>query len=166
MGFNTKQKVLAIGSIVARLLVPGSDWASFQWLQETSALGELMGFDFRDTLWSRFYEVAGQLYAKKDILEECLYQAEYRWFFSEETIILYDLTNTFFEGSRKYNNKAKFGRSKEKRSHAREQKHKKKKASNPNPNNSSKRIWSKFVPVSLKNVVPNHWKSYGPESDA
>jgi len=33
----------------------------------------------------------------------------------EERIILYDLTNTFFEGTGKYNPKAKYGRSKEKR---------------------------------------------------
>lgn len=36
----------------------------------------------------------------------------------DESIVLYDLTNTFFEGSAKYNAKAKFGRSKEKRSDA------------------------------------------------
>jgi transposase len=34
----------------------------------------------------------------------------------EEKIILYDLTNTFFEGTGKYNPKARYGRSKEKRS--------------------------------------------------
>jgi len=34
----------------------------------------------------------------------------------EEKIILYDLTNTFFEGTGKYNKKARNARSKEKRS--------------------------------------------------
>jgi len=33
----------------------------------------------------------------------------------QETVILYDLTNTFFEGTMRHNHKAKFGRSKEKR---------------------------------------------------
>jgi transposase len=37
----------------------------------------------------------------------------------EETIILYDLTNTYFEGRAAANSKAKFGRSKEKRSDCR-----------------------------------------------
>ncbi|MFZ3104632.1 MAG: hypothetical protein WA096_08015, partial [Smithella sp.] len=32
-----------------------------------------------------------------------------------ETLILYDLTNTFFEGTGKYNGKAHFGHSREKR---------------------------------------------------
>lgn len=41
LGFNTRQKALAIGSVVARLLAPGSDRSSFRWLQETSALGEV-----------------------------------------------------------------------------------------------------------------------------
>ena len=115
LGFNRKQEALAIGSIVARLLAPGSDRASFQWLQEVSSLGELIDFDFHDTSLSRFYESADHLFAKKNVLENRLYQAECRLFSLEESIILYDLTNTFFEGSGKYNSKAKFGRSKEKR---------------------------------------------------
>lgn len=118
MGFNRKQRALAIGSIVARLLAPGSDRASFHWLQETSSLGELIDFDFNDTSLSRFYEVADQLHSKKEMLEDWLYQAECKLFTLDESIILYDLTNTFFEGSGKYNEKAKFGRSKEKRTDA------------------------------------------------
>ncbi len=118
LGFNRKQQALAIGSIVARLLSPGSDRASFQWLQGTSALGELIDFDFNDTSLSRFYESADQLYLKKENLEDWLYQEERQMFSLEESIILYDLTNTYFEGSGKYNDKAKFGRSKEKRTDA------------------------------------------------
>ncbi|MFA5417316.1 MAG: hypothetical protein WC341_02550, partial [Bacteroidales bacterium] len=37
----------------------------------------------------------------------------------EDKIILYDLTNTYFEGRMKHSQMAKFGRSKEKRSDAR-----------------------------------------------
>lgn len=118
LGFNRKQRSLAIGSIIARLLKPGSDLASFRWLQNTSSLGELIEFDFNDTSLSRFYETADQLHSKKDILEAWLYQAESKLFTLDESIVLYDLTNTFFEGSGKYNEKATFGRSKEKRSDA------------------------------------------------
>lgn len=117
-GFSRKQRAMAIGSIAARLLMPGSDRASFHWLKQTSALGELIDFDFNDTSLSRFYEVADQLHSKKELLEDWLYQAECKLFTLDESIILYDLTNTFFEGSGKYNEKAKFGRSKEKRTDA------------------------------------------------
>lgn len=44
----------------------------------------------------------------------CIKEAEL--FALGEKIILYDLTNTFFEGSGKYNPKAKYGKSKERRS--------------------------------------------------
>lgn len=117
-GFNRKQRALAMGSIVSRLLKPGSERASFNWLQKTSSLGELIDFDYHDSSLSRFYEIADLLYAKKKVLEEWLYQSECHLFTLEESIILYDLTNTFFEGSGKYNSKAKYGRSKEKRSDA------------------------------------------------
>jgi len=62
--------------------------------------------------------VADRLYSKKDALEEWLYQREQTLFSLPESIILYDLTNTFFEGTGKFNDKAKYGRSKEKRSDA------------------------------------------------
>ena len=117
-GFTSAQRALAIGSITARLLNPGSDRSSFIWLRETSSLGELIDFDYNDTSLSRFYEVADQLYAKQEKLEESLYQTEAKVFTLDESIFLYDLTNTFFEGSGKYNDKARFGRSKEKRSDA------------------------------------------------
>ena len=62
--------------------------------------------------------MADRLYSKKDALEEWLYQREQTLFSLPESIILYDLTNTFFEGTGKFNDKAKYGRSKEKRSDA------------------------------------------------
>jgi len=51
----------------------------------------------------------------KDSLEDHLCVTEADLFSLEEKIILYDLTNTFFEGSGKYNLKAKYGKSKERR---------------------------------------------------
>lgn len=54
LGFNRKQKALAIGSVIARSLAPGSDRASFHWLRTKSSLGELIEFDYNDTSLSRF----------------------------------------------------------------------------------------------------------------
>lgn len=118
LGFTKQQKNLAIGSIVSRLLAPGSDRASFRWLREKSSLGELLDFDFYDTSLSRFYEVADIILDKKNVLEKWLYERETDLFSLNESIVLYDLTNTFLEGSGKFNSKAKFGRSKEKRTDA------------------------------------------------
>ncbi len=118
LGFNNKQLGLALGTIIGRLLSPGSDRSTFWWLQNQSALGELIGFDFNKTSLNRFYEVADLLLTKKKKIESFLYKKERDLFCTRESILLYDLTNTFFEGSGKYNDKAKRGRSKEKRSDA------------------------------------------------
>jgi len=47
----------------------------------------------------------------KDALEGHLRQGEGQLFSLKETIILYDLTNTFFESSGAYNPKARYGKS-------------------------------------------------------
>jgi transposase len=51
----------------------------------------------------------------RDELEDYLSCKEKTLFNLQETIVLYDLTNIFFEGTGKLNKKAKFGPSKEKR---------------------------------------------------
>jgi transposase len=56
------------------------------------------------------------LLKNKKAIEDHLRSKESSLFDLTERIILYDLTNTFFEGSGKYNDKARFGNSKEKRS--------------------------------------------------
>ena len=63
----------------------------------------------------RVYKVSDMLLKNKEAIEEHLSLKERNLFNLEEKIILYDLTNTFFEGSGKYNKKAHLGRSKEKR---------------------------------------------------
>jgi len=85
-------------------------------LQNVSAFGELMGVDFSNLSLDRVYKVSDKLLRHKDFLEEHLRKTEGQLFALEEKIILYDLTNTFFEGTGKYNPKARYGRSKEKRS--------------------------------------------------
>jgi transposase len=62
------------------------------------------------------YKASDKLLKHKECLEEHLSRTEGQLFALEEKIILYDLTNTFFEGTGKYNPKARYGKSKEKRS--------------------------------------------------
>jgi len=62
------------------------------------------------------YEVPDRLYEIKDELEKHLCQRTDNLFNCDNRIILYDLTNFYFEGSKRASAKAKFGRSKEKRS--------------------------------------------------
>ena len=116
LGFNRHQLPVAIGLIVGRMVCPGSELATHQWLQQRSGLGELLGYDFGATALSRLYRVSDQLLKHHHALEAHLYQQERDLFAFEETITLYDLTNTFFEGTAAANPKAQRGHSKEKRS--------------------------------------------------
>jgi transposase len=116
LGLNRPQVAAALGVIAGRMIAPGSErWAHY-WLRNISALDELMGVDFSNLSQDRVYKVSDRLLKHKDALEEHLCRTEGQLFALEEKIILYDLTNTFFEGTGKYNPKARFGRSKEKRS--------------------------------------------------
>jgi transposase len=119
LGFNRVEIAAALGMIVGRMLYPGSERRTHHWLQEKSALGELIDYNFHKLSLSRAYSASDRLLAKKSELEEFLYEQEKSLFNFNEAVVLYDLTNTYFEGTCKSNKKAAFGRSKEKRSDCR-----------------------------------------------
>ena len=115
LGLNRHQLAAVLGVIAGRMIVPGSERSTHYWLQNVSALDELMGVDFSNLSLDRVYKVSDRLLKHKDALEEHLRWSEGQLFALEEKIILYDLTNTFLEGSGKYNRKARYARSKDKR---------------------------------------------------
>ena len=115
LGFTQPQMAAALGNIVARVASPASELATHHWLQDTSGLGELIDWHYEDMPLEHLYRISDRLWKHKDVLEKHLYQQERNLFGFEETITLYDLTNTFFEGTAASNPKAQFGRSKEKR---------------------------------------------------
>ena len=115
LGLKSADIAAIIGVLCGRMIVPGSERSTHYWLQNLSALGELIDFDFSLVTLDRLYKASDHLLKHKEKIEEHLRKVETDIFDLEEKIILYDLTNTFFEGTGKYNPKAKFGRSKEKR---------------------------------------------------
>ncbi|MEI9479993.1 MAG: IS1634 family transposase, partial [Deltaproteobacteria bacterium] len=116
LGFNKPARDAALGVIAARLTAPSSERATHVWLQTMSALDDLLDADFRTLSQDRVYRVSDMLLRHKKEIEDHLRVRECSLFNLEEKILLYDLTNTFFEGTGKYNGKAHFGVSKEKRS--------------------------------------------------
>jgi len=116
LGFNRHQLSAAIGVIVGRMVHPASERATHRWLAQRSALGELLDYDFADLDLNQLYRVGDRLLVHREALQAHLYGQECDLFSLNETITLYDLTNTFFEGTAKTNAKAKRGHSKEKRS--------------------------------------------------
>jgi len=115
LGFSAWQRAAALGTLIGRMVEPGSELATHHWLQQRSALGELLDFDFTRLDLMALYRIADRLLAHKVALESFLYTRERELFALDEVITLYDLTNTYFEGTAKTNANAAFGKSKEKR---------------------------------------------------
>lgn len=116
LGFNRPQIAAAVGNIVGRMAHPGSELATHAWLRQRSALGELIDFDFETMDLNRLYRASDALHKHRDILQDHLFGAAKSLFGFADTITLYDLTNTYFEGIAAGVGKAARGRSKEKRS--------------------------------------------------
>ena len=116
LGFNKVDSVAALGSIIGRMVSPGSELHTHDWLQSRSGLGELLDHDFGNTSLTRLYTVSDKLLKHQLSLESFLANQEQSLFDLNRNIVLYDLTNTYFEGQCTRNPKAQFGRSKEKRS--------------------------------------------------
>lgn len=118
IGFSEKQINATLLSIIGRLLYPKSEKRTLEWGQNVSGLGELLGADFNRYGKNILYRVSDKLYEHKREIEKYLSKKTRNLFSLEETIILYDLTNTFFEGGIRKSELKRRGRSKEKRSDA------------------------------------------------
>ncbi len=116
LGLNGPQRAAAVGSIIGRMAAPGSERATHRWLGERSALGELLDVDFEAMSLMQLYRASDALMAHRDAIERHLFDHVTELFSLGTTIILYDLTNTYFEGEARQQCKAQRGRSKEKRS--------------------------------------------------
>jgi transposase len=116
LGFNKLELAAALGSIIGRMVSPGSELQTHDWLQSRSGLGELLDHDYGTTSLTRFYKISDKLLKHQVALEAFLAAREQTLFDLNRSIVLYDLTNTYFEGQCAANPKAQFGRSKEKRS--------------------------------------------------
>jgi transposase len=115
-GFDSEERVLAKAIIFGRLISPGSERHTIEWWSQRTALPEFPGADISKLGKNRFYEIGDLLYAHKDKIEESLFHQERKLFpFTDSTLFLYDLTNTYMEGSSLGNDLAARGHCKSKR---------------------------------------------------
>ena len=119
-GFNGIETNLAQLSVLSRLINQNSEHAIPSWLK-TVAAEELIDAWAENYSENRFYNISDLLLKNKDFIEEQLYEREKSLFNLTNTIFLYDLTNTYFEGLCNSNPKAKFcNNQKEKRTDCRQ----------------------------------------------
>ena len=116
LNFNKVQRDAVAALLIGRMAAPGSERATGRWLREQSALGDLLGVDFEAMPAMRLYRTSDLLVRHRDKIEDALFTRIKDLFALPVTVTLYDLTNTYFEGTAAGNAKAARGRSKEKRS--------------------------------------------------
>lgn len=115
-GFSEHEVQLAQTQVISRAVNPASELATARWIHENSAVMELTGYDPEKMNKDRLYKSALKLSSVKEKLEHHLSQKTNELFDIQDKIMLYDLTNTYFEGEKRNSTLAKYGRSKEKRS--------------------------------------------------
>jgi transposase len=103
--------------LFGRMISPGSEAHTIKWFRTHTALNEFPNMELiKDRGNDLFYEVGDRLYRRKDKIEMLLYQKEQELFpETETTIYLYDMTNTYLEGSALANDLAQRGHCKSKR---------------------------------------------------
>jgi len=124
LGINGATRAAILGNLIGRMAHPASEIATLNWLQTHSALGELIDADFTAMSHMSLYRASDALIQHRSAIEEHVFGSIQSLFNLEETVTLYDLTNTYsiellaghpFEGDAEDNPDANFGRSKEKR---------------------------------------------------
>ena len=115
-GVRDKDIATAKAVILSRLISPGSDRKTHKWIRASSSLAEICGIDPGKFSKDKVYEIADVLYANKVKIEHGLYSSSAKLYPTQKKLFLFDLTNTYLEGSAKANRLARRGHSKEKRS--------------------------------------------------
>jgi transposase len=105
--------------VANRLIEPLSEWALIDWSHGT-ALPELLDVRLSKTTKDRLYRVGDELLKHRKAIETSLRATSRDLFSLNRSVILYDVTNTHFEGVCAKNPKARHGRNKQKRNDCRQ----------------------------------------------
>ncbi len=116
--FNVEEQRLAYTHIISRAVHPASELATCQWIKQNSGVCELTNYPVDKLTKDKLYAISHKLYEHKSVIESRLSTKTNELFDLDDKIIIYDLTNTYFEGQMEKSTLAKYGRSKEKRSDA------------------------------------------------
>ena len=114
LGLSERQCRLAEIQVVGRLVAPRSERGTVGWFART-ALDELMPSSVHSVNKDRLYRISDTLYEHRIAIEAELAARERELFALQETIILYDLSSTYFEGIAANNKKAARGYSRDHR---------------------------------------------------
>ena len=119
LGLNVSRIATAQLMVANRLIAPLSEWALIDWAQRT-ALPEILGVRLTKSTKDRLYHTSDDLLEHRQAIEKSLRTHEADLFSLSRSVVLYDVTNTHFEGLCEKNPKARHGKNKQKRSDCRQ----------------------------------------------
>ena len=116
IGISDNESGIAQMLLTAKMIHPSNELKTQRWLQENSGAGILYNPDDHHPVSRyRLYKAATMLYKNKDEIEQKMYSTTNSLFSQKSKVVIYDLTNMYFEGQMLGSKKAKFGSSKQKR---------------------------------------------------
>ncbi len=113
-GLGERVRQLACAMTLNRLIHPASELAMPDWIRST-ALSDILQVDFHTLAEDALYRNLDRLHAQRVAIEAALAERERTLFALDQTVFLYDVTSTFFEGRALANPKAKRGYSRDHR---------------------------------------------------
>lgn len=114
-GWGREKVDTAIVQIIARAIYPYSEYKTVKYLRENSAVCEMFGLNPDKITKDTLYTSAHSLWDVHKEMEDFLHRRVCSMFDIDERILLFDLTNTYFEGRLEDSKLCHRGRSKEKR---------------------------------------------------
>lgn len=101
IGWSKEQVQLAMTQVISRAIYPGSELATSKWIRDNSAICDITGYDLNKITKDKLYQCSLDLYKYKDNIEKHLSTTTNELFDLQDRIMLYDLTNTYFEGTKR-----------------------------------------------------------------
>lgn len=115
LGWDEEKVKIGMAHLVTRTIYTPSELKSLRIMRDNSGICELLDLAIESVTTRKVYSVADWFLKEKVKLEKYLCQTTDDLFRPTNRIMLFDLTNFYFEGRKEASLKAKFGRSKEKR---------------------------------------------------
>lgn len=116
LGWDEEKVKIAMAHLVTRTIYTPSELKAMRIMRDNSGICELLDLAMEAVTTRKVYSVADWFLTEKVKLEKYLCQTTDDLFRPTNRIMLFDLTNFYFEGRKEASLKAKHGRSKEKRS--------------------------------------------------
>jgi transposase len=113
-GWSEGARRLTLAMVLNRLIHPASELAMPEWIR-TTALADILGVDFSELAEDALYRNLDKLHEHRVAIETALAEGERNLFGLDQTVFLYDVTSTYFEGRALSNSKAKRGYSRDHR---------------------------------------------------